>query len=210
MGICDMHCHLLPEIDDGYLSKEQFVRMLNLYHLAGVTALAFTPHIYNPYVTTNIANLRETYQWAKGEAEDLGMQTYLGSELFVGEQEMLKCIPIDGRFALVEFGLSLPPPRLLQRLQQLVEMHYQPIIAHVERYLWLNPQSPMLQRLRDLGCLLQTNVEAIESELSIPYLELDLIDVIATDNHGDETLPARLMDALGKWPSVGRKMQNLW
>ncbi len=140
MGICDMHCHLLPEIDDGYLSREQFIRMLTLYQLSGVTAIAFTPHIYNPYVTTNIAGLRETYHWARGEAEALGLQTYLGSELFVGEQETLKTVPIDGRFALVEFGLSLPPPRLLERLQQLIEMHYRPLIAHVERYLWLNPK----------------------------------------------------------------------
>ncbi|MBZ4674052.1 MAG: capsular polysaccharide synthesis enzyme CapC [Spirochaeta sp.] len=210
MGICDMHCHLLPEIDDGYLSREQFIRMLHLYQLSGVTAIAFTPHIYNPYVTTNVSKLRETYEWAKKEAEVLGIQTYLGSELFVGEQENLKTVPIDGRFSLVEFGLSLPPPRLLERLQELTEMHYRPLIAHVERYLWLNPKSAMLQRLRDLGCLLQTNVEAVESELSLPYLELGLIDVIATDNHGDETLPSRLVDAIEKWPSVGRSMQNLW
>ena len=210
MGICDMHCHLLPEIDDGYLSREQFIRMLNLYQLSGVTAIAFTPHIYNPYVTTNVSKLRETYEWAKKEAQALGIKTYLGSELFVGEQETLKMVPIDGRFALVEFGLSLPPPRLLERLQQLTEMHYRPLLAHVERYLWLNPKSAMLQRLRSLGCLLQTNVEAVESGLSLPYLELGLIDVIATDNHGDETLPARLMDAIEKWPSVGRSMQNLW
>ncbi|MDK2860173.1 CpsB/CapC family capsule biosynthesis tyrosine phosphatase [Sphaerochaeta halotolerans] len=210
MGICDMHSHLLPEIDDGYLSREQFIRMLNLYQLSGVTAIAFTPHIFNPYVTTNISELRETYQWARGEAEALGLQTYLGSELFVGDQETLKTIPINGRFALVEFGLSLPPPKVLERLQQLVQMHYRPLIAHVERYLWLSPKSTMLQRLRSLGCLLQTNVEAVENNLSLPYLELGLIDVIATDNHGDETLPARLMDALEKWPSVGRSMQNLW
>ncbi|MDN5334373.1 MAG: protein-tyrosine phosphatase [Sphaerochaeta sp.] len=210
MGICDMHSHLLPEIDDGYLSREQFIRMLNLYQLSGVTAIAFTPHIFNPYVTTNISELRETYQWARGEAEALGLQTYLGSELFVGDQETLKTIPINGKFALVEFGLSLPPPKVLERLQQLVQMHYRPLIAHVERYLWLSPKSTMLQRLRSLGCLLQTNVEAVENNLSLPYLELGLIDVIATDNHGDETLPARLMDALEKWPSVGRSMQNLW
>jgi len=210
MGICDMHSHLLPEIDDGYLSREQFIRMLNLYQLSGVTAIAFTPHIFNPYVTTNISEMRETYQWARGEAEALGLQTYLGSELFVGDQETLKTIPINGKFALVEFGLSLPPPKVLERLQQLVQMHYRPLIAHVERYLWLSPKSTMLQRLRSLGCLLQTNVEAVENNLSLPYLELGLIDVIATDNHGDETLPARLMDALEKWPSVGRSMQNLW
>ncbi len=210
MDICDMHCHLLPGIDDGYLSREQFIRMLHLYELVGITAIAFTPHIYNPYVTTNIASLRETYQWAEEEARLVGIQTYLGSELYVGEQETLKSIPIGGTYALVEFGLSLPPAHLLERIEQLASMHYIPLIAHVERYRWLTPKSALLQRLLSLGCLLQTNVEAVESGISLPYLEQDLIDVIATDNHGDETLPSRLMDALAAWPSVGEKMQNLW
>ena len=43
MGLCDLHCHLLPLIDDGYVSKESFSRMLHLYLENGITTIAFTP-----------------------------------------------------------------------------------------------------------------------------------------------------------------------
>ena len=211
MGICDLHCHLLPGIDDGYLTKDQFLRMLSLYLESGITTIAFTPHIYNPYVTTHVKDVRDTYAWAEQEARAIGIKTYLGSELYVGEQEILRTIPIEGTYALVEFGLSLPPPRLLVRLKQLIEeQHLIPIIAHVERYRWLEPKSSMLDRLLALGCLLQTNVESVENKDSLPYLQAGLIDLIATDNHGDETLPLRLAQALNDWPDVYQKMEERW
>ncbi len=210
MGVCDLHCHLLPEIDDGYVSVEQFSRMLTLYAESGITTIAFTPHIYNPYVTTNVANLRSTYQWAQEVASSLGLVTYLGSELYVGEQEELKSLPIGGRYALLEFGLSLPPPRLFERLAGVQNQGLVPILAHVERYRWLEPKSPLLAQLKQMGCLLQSNVEAVENGDSLPYLKLDLIDVIATDNHGDETLPLRLVQTLADWPQIAQRMENLW
>lgn len=209
MALCDLHCHLLPLIDDGYVSKEAFSRMLHLYLENGITTIAFTPHIYNPYVTTNIAALRQTYAWAVEEAAKEGITTYLGSELYVGDQGELKCIPIAGTYALVEFGLSLPPAKLLERIDALAKQQLTPILAHVERYRWLEPDSAMLMELRKLGCLLQTNVEAVENGDSLPYLKRDLIDLIATDNHGDETLPLRMVQCLNAWPLVYGKMETL-
>ena len=134
MGVCDLHCHLLPEIDDGYVSAEQFSRMLNLYAESGITTIAFTPHIYNPYVTTNVAKLRSTYQWAKELASSLGLVTYLGSELYVGEQDELLAFVVgdvahggeelDGLVPLL-FGQAHIPDEVVQvhhqRLHDLLE-----------------------------------------------------------------------------------------
>ncbi|WP_320127947.1 CpsB/CapC family capsule biosynthesis tyrosine phosphatase [uncultured Sphaerochaeta sp.] len=209
MGICDLHCHLLPAIDDGYVPRESFERMLGLYQESGVNSIAFTPHVYNPYVTTNIAMIRDTFQWASALASEKGMKTYLGSELFVGTQEVLKGIAIDRRFFLVEFGLSLPPGNLLPRLGVLANSGYTLIIAHIERYVWLTPEDPVIAQFQKLGCLIQVNVEAVESGKALPYLQAGLVDLIATDNHGDETLPIRLMEALGNWPLVYRKMEQM-
>ncbi|MCK9601182.1 MAG: CpsB/CapC family capsule biosynthesis tyrosine phosphatase [Sphaerochaeta sp.] len=209
MALCDFHCHLLPLIDDGYVTKERFSRMLQLYLENGITSIAFTPHIYNPHVTTNIADLRHTFAWAQGEAAKQGITTYLGSELYVGDQEHLACVPIAGKYALLEFGLSLPPARLLGRIAALASQGLVPILAHVERYRWLEPESTMLSELLKLGCLLQTNVEAVENGDSLPYLKRDLIDLVATDNHGDETLPLRLVQCLNAWPAVYEKMETL-
>lgn len=209
MALCDFHCHLLPLIDDGYVSVEGYARMLSFYKESGVTSIAFTPHIYNPYVTTKIESLRETYRWAEQIALDMGMVTYLGSELFVGSQPELKSIPIAGRYSLVEFGLSLPPANLIPRLEKLQGSNLKIIIAHVERYRWLTPESPLLSRLRSLGALVQVNVESAESGSALPYLEAGLVDIVATDNHGDETLASRMLAVLNEWPEVFRKMEGM-
>ncbi len=209
MGLCDFHCHLLPQIDDGYVSVELFSRMLSLYKESGISSIAFTPHIYNPYVTTNIESLRKTYMWASKIALDLGMVTYLGSELFVGTQPELKSIPIADKYCLVEFGLSLPPANLIPRLEKLQGGGTTIILAHVERYRWLSPSSSMLERLRSLGALVQVNVEAVEDGSALPYLESGLVDLVATDNHGDETLPSRMLAVLNEWPVVYKKMEDM-
>lgn len=209
MGLFDLHCHLLPAIDDGYVTTEKFEKMMRIYSECGFTAVAFTPHIYNPYVTTKVEALRSTYEWAKGIAATMGITTYLGSELYVGEQESLKTLSIADRYALVEFGLSLPPAGLIARLEELRQMGLVPIIAHVERYRWLGVQAPLLKEMRALGCLLQCNVEAVENGDARPYVEADLVDLFATDNHGDETLPLRLAQVITRYPIVGERMARL-
>ncbi|MCK9547528.1 MAG: capsule biosynthesis protein CapC [Sphaerochaeta sp.] len=209
MGLIDVHCHLLPAIDDGYVTTEQFQKMMGIYSECGFTAVAFTPHIYNPYVTTNVDSLRTTYGWAKEVASSMGITTYLGSELYVGEQETLRALPIADRYVLIEFPLSLPPARLLVRIAQLVDQGLVPIIAHVERYRWLSPQAPLLGELQRLGCLLQCNVEAVENGDANPYMEAGIVDLFATDNHGDETLAFRLANLIALWPTVGDRMDQL-
>jgi len=209
MGLCDFHCHLLPKIDDGYVSVEGFTRMLSLYKESGVSSIAFTPHIYNPYVKTNIVSLRETFEWASKIALDMGMATYLGSELFVGDQPELKCLPIADKYCLVEFGLSLPPANMIPRLEKLQGEGLTIILAHCERYRWLTPSNPMMERLLALGALVQVNVEAVEDGSALPYLEREMVDLVATDNHGDETLPSRMLAVLNEWPDVYEKMEGM-
>jgi protein-tyrosine phosphatase len=209
MGLYDLHTHLLPSIDDGYVTVETFKKMLGVYRESGFTAIAFTPHIYNPYVTTRIEELRSTFEWAQQIADEMGLSVYLGSELYIGSQDTLKYLPIADRYALVEFALSLPPPAMVEKLKGIIEQGRVVIIAHVERYRWLRPHDPMVQTLVELGCLLQTNVEAVENGDARPYLEAGLVDLIATDNHGDETLPLRLAQALYEWPEVQKRMERL-
>ncbi len=209
MGLLDIHCHVLPAIDDGYVKTEQFETMMKIYSECGFSDIVCTPHIYNPYVTTNIGALRTTFAWAQEIAQKVGITLYLGSELYVAEQEKLAALPIDDRYVLVEFSLSLPPARLLDRLQQLIDERLVPIIAHVERYRWLNPRSALLGQIRALGCLLQCNVEAVENGDAMAYVEANLVDIFATDNHGDETLPLRLASLITKWPAVGERMARL-
>lgn len=210
MGLRDLHTHLLPEIDDGYMNTELYIRMVEIYRECGIEEVVTTPHIYNPYVTTHVDRIRSTFEWAQEEAQKRGLALHLGSELYVSDQEHLQAIPIRNRFVLVEFSLALPPVKVTQRLKTLIDEGFTPIIAHVERYMWLKPTAPLLTEFRAMGCLIQVNVDAVESGDALPYLEAELVDIIATDNHGDERLPLKLVQVLETWPSVRKRMSEIW
>ncbi|NLZ76441.1 MAG: capsule biosynthesis protein CapC [Spirochaetales bacterium] len=210
MGLWDVHSHLLPEIDDGYLDQAGCIRMLEIYRECGIDHVVVTPHIYNPFVRTAVDRIRSTFDWAKANAERIGISLHLGSELYVADQKVLRAIPIRNRFVLVEFSLALPPSNLMEQLRKLVADGFVPIIAHVERFMWLNPKQALVHRLKEMGCLLQGNVEAVESGAALPYLEAGLLDMLATDNHGDERLPLGLVQALEQWPSVRKRMEEIW
>ncbi|MFA6844813.1 MAG: CpsB/CapC family capsule biosynthesis tyrosine phosphatase [Sphaerochaetaceae bacterium] len=210
MGIFDLHCHLLPKIDDSEVSVEGLSRILGIYKECGFEGVAFTPHIYNPFVTTDVASLRDTWQSAHLEAEQIGLRTYLGSELYIGEQRELCSIPIAGKYSLVEFPTVMPCSGWFEKLMTLARKGLIPIIAHVERYRWLNVRSEDFARLKGLGSLIQVNVEGIEDGTALSYLEADMVDVLATDNHGkDELAPAKLITYVDKWPRVLSRMEAM-
>ena len=210
MGLWDVHSHLLPEIDDGYLDRAGCIRMLEIYRECGIDHIVATPHIYNPFVRTAVERIRSTFEWAKNEAEALGISLHLGRELYIADQGVLRAIPILYRFVLVEFSLALPPPNLKEQLRKLIDDGFVPIIAHVERYVWLDPKHALVHKLKEMGCLLQGNVEAVESGAALPYLEAELLDILATDNHGNERVPLSLVQTMEKWPFVKKRMEDIW
>jgi protein-tyrosine phosphatase len=210
MGLFDLHCHLLPGIDDSKVPEDGLESVLEVYCECGFSGLAFTPHVFNPYVTTKVAAIRGVWQKAEALCKGLGLKAYLGSELYVGAQAELKGIPIAGKYLLVEFSTSLPPPGVTERLLRVKSEGLVPLIAHVERYAWLSPDGPVCGAWKKMGALLQVNVGGVQDGTALPYLEAGIVDVMATDNHGtDVTIPASLMSIVQKWPDVLARMEAL-
>lgn len=212
MGWYDIHCHLLPGIDDGQVKPSKLEEVLLLYKESGFSGLVFTPHLFNPYLTTNVAAIRPAWNAAQAIARQIDLDVMLGSELFFGSQEVLQGIPFGGRYQLVEFPTAMPPKAWEQKLGLLAKS-VTPIIAHVERYHWMSVESEAFGKLMELGCLIQCNVDGIENARALPYLEAGVVDVIADDNHmrpGSETLPYRLIEHIGTWPEVSRRMLELF
>lgn len=209
MGLIDFHCHVLPGIDDGVQDIEGTKEQLKAYREAGFDRLAFTPHVYNPYVRSKTELFRERATMGMALAKEFGLDTWLGCELFVGSQEKLKAIPIMGRYVLCEFDRFLQPQLLIERLRGLTDQHFVVVLAHVERYHWFSPDCEIFHRLQRLNVLFQVNVEAVESGEAAPWLETQIADIMATDNHGDATLPGRMREQLGKWPYLLKRMERL-
>lgn len=207
--IYDLHTHLLYGIDHGVQTREEYATLLDEYAAKGFDTLVFTPHIYHPTVASNIGAIRDHFADAAYMAKEKGIRTVLGSELYLDSQTEVKSIPINGTYALVEFPPKYEPMALDRKLGQLQEKGLQVIIAHVERYKWLTPNNDAFKRLYHLGVLFQANVADLENKTALPYIKEGLIDIIASDNHGDITLPGRLKAALDEHAWIRDKMQTL-
>ncbi len=209
MSVFDFHTHLLFGVDHGVQTQELYRKLLLEYHKNGIDTLVLTPHVYHPTVKTNVMNIRPNYENATQDAQELGMKTYLGSELYLSSQLEVKCIPIAGRFALCEFPVNAKPIALEQKLQQLTNKGLEIVVAHIERYHWMKPNDDTFKMLRELGAWIQVNVEDIENKKAMPYIDADLVDIIASDNHGDMTLPSRLKNALDAYPTIRARMESM-
>lgn len=204
-----MHTHILFDVDHGIRKEEKFIEMLDIYSQLGFEAIVCTPHIFNPWVVTNVENIRDNMNKATLAASNRGIRLYLGSELFVGSQLKLKAIPFKNRYVLCEFNPNIRPLHPERKLKQLSDQGLEIIIAHVERYKWLKPDDEICNSLRHMGCFFQANAEAVANGKVSEYLERDLIDFFGSDNHGDKELPGILRDVIREYPIVESRMEAL-
>lgn len=205
----DLHSHILYGVDDGINTKEESYEILKEYKEAGFSKVALTPHLYNPYVSTEVKLIRphfeELQKWAK---EELDLELLLGSEVFVGKQMKLLTLPIDNKYSLVEFDVFMMPTNLLLRLEDIFNKDLDVIIAHVERYRWFKPDSSLSKELKNAGCFFQMNAEAVKKKSPgvMNWIESGMIDIIASDNHGKPGLAETLRATICDYPEIKYRM----
>lgn len=210
MSLIDIHSHLLPKVDDSKLSKFSFSKMMKSYREAGIENLCFSPHINNPYVDTKMDKIEPTFAWASEKAKKEGINTYLGCELYITEGELpQKFYPLFSRFVLCETNVDFAPKCYLDSLRKIKDKGYEIIIAHIERYNWLDPESETFRVMKEeLGVLVQINASSSRTSKANEYLTKGLVDFIASDNHGKFEHPKLLVEILTSNPRAYQKMNN--
>lgn len=196
----DIHCHILPGLDDGAGNMSDAVEMAELAASSGIKSIIATPH-------TNIPGGYHNY-WSLSMQDDIKvLQTeinknnipltiYCGQEVFLasGFMELLhqgKLITLNrSRYMLVEFDVYENADVAYRKLQQLISEGYVPIVAHPERYGFVNEQTDAVYRMKDLGALLQVNRGSLkgrfgikEKETATKIVETFQADFIASDGH---------------------------
>ncbi|MGP1419666.1 MAG: CpsB/CapC family capsule biosynthesis tyrosine phosphatase [Sphaerochaetaceae bacterium] len=209
----DFHTHLLYGIDDGVKDRDSSLALLREYKEAGIGRIVFTPHLYDPYVKTNVGMIRSVFEDLHRQALDMGIETYLGAELFVRHQS-LKTIPVIGRYALCEMDVYSEPIGFADEIQsQLVEgQGLEIVLAHVERYGWFKPGGAAAVDLKRRGFLFQMNAASVKAggKRAMEWLETGMIDLFATDNHGRHPgFPRCLVEACERFPEVGARMNEI-
>ncbi len=204
----DIHSHLLPGIDDGVQTEEEAKKILSLYKSAGITHIVCTPHLANPYVKTNILNIRDSYTWFKTVAGSYCIEVILGSELYIGSGKS-KFIPFLNKFLLVETSMRVEPLFLLDRIFELQLEGFVIILAYVERFSWLSVSSPTALRLREMGVYFQVNIQGVENGAAEQYLKENWVDFIATDNHGTSRRASVNLEVFYDYPEIMAKSKTI-
>lgn len=156
----DWHCHILPGVDDGVQSMDEAIQILAEYERLGVKEVWLTPHIMEDIPNTTeklklrFVELKTTYQGS--------VKLHLASEnmldnLFEERLEKNDLLPIgnDGKHLLVETSYFNPPMGLNNILLRIKAKGYYPILAHPERYLYMNEND--YQRLKSMNIQFQLN-----------------------------------------------------
>ena len=159
-GFTDWHSHILPGVDDGVQSMDESLQILAEYERLGVKEVWLTPHIMEDIPNTT-EKLREQFAELKAAYQG-SVMLHLASEnmldnLFEERLEKNDLLPIgkEGKHLLVETSYFNPPMGLNNILLRIKAKGYYPILAHPERYLYMNESD--YQRLNSMGIEFQLN-----------------------------------------------------
>ena len=159
-GFTDWHCHILPGVDDGVQTMDEALQILAEYERLGVKEVWLTPHIMEDIPNTT-EKLRVRFVELKAAYQGTVM-LHLASEnmldnLFEDRLEKNDLLPIDkdSRHLLVETSYFNPPMGLNNILLRIKAKGYYPILAHPERYLYMNEND--YQRLKSINIQFQLN-----------------------------------------------------
>lgn len=194
----DMHSHLIPGIDDGSPDMETSIQLIRQMAGLGYTKLITTPHImWGMYRNErdDILTRLELLQLAV-KAAGIAVEIHAAAEYFLDEhvEQLLKnntpLLTISDNMVLVEFSMALQSMGIKDILFDMQMKGYQPVIAHPERYIYLEKNKEFYDELKDIGCLFQLNLLALSGgygnsvkKLANYLIKNEFYDLIGTDLH---------------------------
>lgn len=210
MLVIDLHCHILPGIDDGASDLSESIDMARIAASDGIALVACTPHIA-PGVYDNAGPaIRLAVQGLATALADAGIPLHLvpgadvhlapdlGDGLRSGRIQKLG----DSRYFLLEPPHDVMPPRLEDMIFQLLDGGYMPIVTHPERLSWVEAHYSVLQRLAASGVWMQLTAGSLTGQfgrrvryLGERMLDEGMIQILATDAHDCVNRPPRLSEA---------------
>lgn len=157
----DHHSHILPEVDDGIATMEEALQALQALAATGIKEVWLTPHIMEDYPNTPAA-LQERFATLQGSYTG-PITLHLAAEYMIDNQfhELLEngnLLPIGntGNHLLVETSYFTPPMQLNETLQRIKSKGYHPLLAHPERYMYMD--NSQYCTLHESGVKMQLNI----------------------------------------------------
>ena len=204
----DMHCHLVPQVDDGSKCKEESIECLNTLKAVGFNKVIITPHFQYPRFNNDEDDIKRRYEELKKHAAEEGVEIEMGGIAgeyridsgFAKRLDNPRFLQIANQYVLVEFSLHQQMMGCDEFIFDMQMKGYEIILAHPERYPYLNIDGARIEQLRNQGVLFQVNVLSLGGfygddarRKAYSLIDRGWVELLGTDTHN--TLYAQaLMD----------------
>jgi protein-tyrosine phosphatase len=220
----DLHCHILPGVDDGVRTLEDAVEMARVAVAQGVRKIVATPHVFRDNLNWgDIAGLDEKRSQLVDEIQKNGIQVEIlpGAEVHIFHgliaavrKNRAHLVINQTSYMFVEFPAGHVFSGVKNLFFELMTEGITPIITHPERNAVFVQSPGRLYELIQMGALAQANSGSFlglygdkTEKAVLQFLKLNLIHLIGSDSHGPRSLSWRLRDAVAKAEIVVSKEQ---
>jgi len=202
----DIHCHILPEVDDGPTTWEMAREMCRMAAADGIEHIVATPHANDRYHYDRpyLSELRDHLQELAGAKPRIG----LGCDFHMSYENLQdvmvhpeRYLIEGGRYLLVELSNFSIPPQIEESYGRMRQMGITPIVTHPER-------NPILQRTPErvlawveMGCAVQVTASAFGSRwgkaatrMAEWLLQREAVHVLASDAHNTKSRPPNMSE----------------
>jgi protein-tyrosine phosphatase len=174
LPVTDVHSHLLPGLDDGVQSFEEAEEIILRFQKLGYTKLITTPHVISDFyknTTENIlARLNELQNWLNKKNIAITLEAaaeyYLDEDLFKKANTQTPLLTFGAKYLLFETNFISEPLQLKEFIFSVTSQGYKPVLAHPERYLYLQDNLLKAEDLLNRGVLFQLNTSSLSGYYS--------------------------------------------
>lgn len=211
IGFTDIHCHIIPGVDDGAQNMEEAQAMIQYAYETGTRTIICTPHYGTGRAKASKGTIAvqflELQEWVKANYPEVKL--CIGQELSYkqGLEENIKkasAFTMAGsRYVLVEFQPEDEYTRIRNGLLAVQMGGYLPILAHAERCDRLAANVDYIEELVNMGVYIQVNAKSITGENGWQckscvkkLLKRELIHFVASDGHDTKKRPPSIQKAM--------------
>ena len=194
----DMHCHLVPQVDDGSKCIEESIECLQTLQAVGYNKVIITPHFQHPRFPNDEDDIVRRYEEVKKRAIEAGITLEFGGiggeyridSGFAKRLENPRFLLVGGKYVLVEFSLHQQMMGCDEMIFDMQMKGYEVILAHPERYPYLSVGSSRMEQLKNQGVFFQVNVLSLggfygdeAKRRAFTMLEEGIVEFMGTDTH---------------------------
>lgn len=211
-GLIDLHCHILPGIDDGASTLEDSIDMANKAVSQGITHILCTPHENNGRFNNPKASVIKRVDALQKELDErkIPLQLLAGQEVHItGElmqnikDDQILFVDLQDQYLLIEFPSSGVPEYTDTLFSELISSGITPVIVHPERNAHFIKDPNNLISFLDLGCMAQLTApsyigvfgDTIQNTAHT-MVEHNMVQCVASDAHGIHKRNFYLKEAL--------------